>query len=194
MLVVIQVSAEGLYLPPVFSEPLLLSPPHTIISLPVQTAACLSLASGALIVLVTVQVSVAGTYLPPLLPVPPVASSPPQMTISLPVHTAVCSHRPTGGFATRVATQVLLAGSYSSATVQRTLSTEDDHFASGPYGRMIGSRGGCVYDAGSYPTIGGGIVSPAGVAVIWESVSAPNNHLASGPNGCMQIPCSGCIG
>ena len=94
MLVVIQVSAEGLYLPPVFSEPLLLSPPHTIISLPVQTAACLSLASGALIVLVTVQVSVAGTYLPPLLPVPPVASSPPQMTISVPVHTAVCSTVP----------------------------------------------------------------------------------------------------
>ena len=59
MLVAVQVSAEGLYLPPVFSAPLLLSPPHAINSSPVQTAACLSLASGALIVLVTVQVSVA---------------------------------------------------------------------------------------------------------------------------------------
>ena len=144
MLVAVQVSAEGLYLPPVFSEPLLLSPPHTIISLPVQTAACLSLASGALIVLVTVQVSVAGTYLPPLLPVPPVASSPPQTIISPPVHTAVCSHRPTGGFALRVATQVSLPGSYLHPTVQRTFSTEDDHFAASPHCRVKGSAMGAL--------------------------------------------------
>ena len=37
MLVAIQVSVLGLYLPPVFSSRLD-DPPHTIISLPVQTA------------------------------------------------------------------------------------------------------------------------------------------------------------
>ena len=50
----VQVSAEG-FLPPDSHS----YAAHAIISLPVQTAACLSLASGALIVLVTVQVSVA---------------------------------------------------------------------------------------------------------------------------------------
>jgi hypothetical protein len=39
-LVLVQLSLLGLYRPPVFKEPLLLSPPHTIISLPVQTDVC----------------------------------------------------------------------------------------------------------------------------------------------------------
>ena len=94
MLVDIQVSAAGLYLPPVFKSPFVLTQPDGIISLPVQTAACSLLASGALIVLVAAQVSVAGTYLPPLLASGAALTSPPQTTISMPVHTAVCPHRP----------------------------------------------------------------------------------------------------
>src|SRR2546422_405377 len=40
ILVGTQVSAEGLYRPPVFSQPQEPCPPQTIISLPVQTAVC----------------------------------------------------------------------------------------------------------------------------------------------------------
>jgi len=56
VLVVVQVSVLGLYLPPVFNPPLLPTPPQTMISLPVQTAVCSVRASGALVVLVGVQV------------------------------------------------------------------------------------------------------------------------------------------
>ena len=38
VLVAVQLSVLGLYLPPVLKEPLLLAPPQTIIWLPVQTA------------------------------------------------------------------------------------------------------------------------------------------------------------
>ena len=41
-------------------------PPHTIISLPVHTAACRIRLSGALVVLVTVQLSLLGLYFPPV--------------------------------------------------------------------------------------------------------------------------------
>jgi len=66
VLVVVQVSVLGLYLPPVFNRPLLPNPPQTIISLPIQTAVWKFRASGALVVLVVVQVSVLGLYLPPV--------------------------------------------------------------------------------------------------------------------------------
>ena len=47
MLVAVQLSVLGLYLPPVFSQTLTLpDPPQTIISLPVQTAVCTPRASG----------------------------------------------------------------------------------------------------------------------------------------------------
>jgi hypothetical protein len=67
MLVDVQLSVLGLYLPPVFSQLLTLpDPPQTIISLPVQTAVCSPRATGALVVLVAVQLSVPGLYLPPV--------------------------------------------------------------------------------------------------------------------------------
>ena len=56
VLVAVQVSVLGLYLPPVLKKMLLL-PPQTIISLPVHTAVCNSRAAGALVVLVGVHVS-----------------------------------------------------------------------------------------------------------------------------------------
>ena len=54
------------YLPPVLKTLTLLYPPQTIISPPVQTAACQKRASGAPLVLVAVQISVPGSYLPPV--------------------------------------------------------------------------------------------------------------------------------
>ena len=88
MLVAVQLSVLGLYLPPVFKwlGPLV-SPPQTIISLPVQTAVCKFRPPGALVVLVAVQLSVLGLYLPPVFKELPLY--PPQTIISLPVQTAV---------------------------------------------------------------------------------------------------------
>ena len=92
MLVTIQVSVLGLYLPPVFKKaplpPLLLYPPQTIISLPVHTAVWKYRALGALVLLVTIQVSVAGLYLPPLFK-SALPALPPHTIISLPVQIAV---------------------------------------------------------------------------------------------------------
>jgi hypothetical protein len=66
VLVPVQLSVMALYLPPVFND-CWLSPPQTIISLPVHTAVCHARASGALVVLVAVQLPVSGLYLPPVL-------------------------------------------------------------------------------------------------------------------------------
>jgi hypothetical protein len=66
VLVAVQLSAAGLYLPPVFKK-LPLNPPQTIISLPVQTAVWPDRALGALVMLVAVQLSVLGLYLAPVL-------------------------------------------------------------------------------------------------------------------------------
>jgi hypothetical protein len=90
VLVAVQLSVLGLYLPPVFSSKmLLLNPPQTIISLPLHTPEGLSRAKGALLVLVGVQLSVLGLYLAPVSKLPPLLSVPPHMIISVPVHTAV---------------------------------------------------------------------------------------------------------
>jgi hypothetical protein len=86
VLVAVQLSVMGLYLPPVLVTPFTKPPPQTIISLPVQTALCESRAAGGLIVLVAVQLSVLGLYRPPVLKGP---GPPPQTIISLPVQTAV---------------------------------------------------------------------------------------------------------
>src|SRR6188472_2893603 len=100
VLVAVQLSVLGSYLPPVFNS-LPSNPPHTIISLPVHTAVFHARPEGALTVLVAVQLSVMGLYLPPVLPLPA-----PQTIISLPVHTAVCSYRPVGALMVLVAAQL----------------------------------------------------------------------------------------
>jgi hypothetical protein len=89
MLVAVQLSVAGLYLPPVFKYIEKLDPPQTIISLPVHTAVCSFRPVGALVVLVAVQLSVPGLYLPPVFKGTKFSSSPPQTIISLPLHTAV---------------------------------------------------------------------------------------------------------
>jgi hypothetical protein len=66
VLVAVQLSVLGLYLPPVLKVVLKFSPPQTIISLPVHTAVGKIRALGAPLMLVAVQLSVLGLYLPPV--------------------------------------------------------------------------------------------------------------------------------
>ena len=67
MLVAVQLSVLGLYLPPMFRLPLSSSPPQTIISLASPHCRVAVLApAGALVVLVAVQLSLPGLYLPPV--------------------------------------------------------------------------------------------------------------------------------
>jgi hypothetical protein len=82
MLVSVQLSVTGSYLPPLLKR--LLSPfhpPQIIISLPVQTAVWPVLVVGALAVVVGVQVFVLGLYFPPVLKVRPMKLTPPQTII-----------------------------------------------------------------------------------------------------------------
>jgi hypothetical protein len=69
VLVAIQLSVSGLYLPPVLKSTTgqQNTPPQTIISAPVHTAECESRDEGALLRLVATQLSVVGLYLPPVL-------------------------------------------------------------------------------------------------------------------------------
>ena len=89
MLVPIQLSMLGSYLPPVFNSPLIPLPPQTIISLPVHTTVYEYRAVGALVVLVAVQLFVMGLYLPPVFNGLLLLLAPPQTIIWFPVHTAV---------------------------------------------------------------------------------------------------------
>ena len=86
MLVAVQLSVLGLYLPPVRGSPVPL--PQMIISLPVQIAVCNDRADGALVVLMGVQLSVLGLYLPPVFN-SPLSPTPPHTIISVPVQMAV---------------------------------------------------------------------------------------------------------
>ena len=65
ILVAVQLSMVGLYLPPVFKFVPSYTP-QTIISLPVHTALWLDRALGALVVLIAVQLSVPGLYRAPV--------------------------------------------------------------------------------------------------------------------------------
>ena len=105
VLVAVQLPVLGLYLPPVLRKSPLY-PPHTIISVPVQTAECRLRPTGALLMLVGVQLSVLGSYLPPVLKKVPGPVSPPQTIISVPVQTLVTRYRPSGALVSVVAVQV----------------------------------------------------------------------------------------
>ena len=66
VLVALQVSAPGLYLPPLLKIVGGFHPPQTIISLPVHTAECWNRPLGTLVMLVAFQLSVPGLYFPPV--------------------------------------------------------------------------------------------------------------------------------
>ena len=105
MLVAVQLSVLGSYLPPVLNGAPGALPPQTIISLPVQTAETLSRGEGALVVLVALQLSVLGLYLPPVFNwVVPL--NPHQTIISVPVQTAACERRALGALVSVVGVHV----------------------------------------------------------------------------------------
>jgi hypothetical protein len=92
------------------------------------------------------------------------------------------------------------AGIVSPATVKlatglKTFSpAPDDHLTAAPHSRMLysGIRG--VSGAGGNPTVGGGIVPPAGVhASAVEIHTAPDDHFATGPYCRVGDPASGRI-
>ena len=60
-------------------------------------------------------------------------------------------------------------------------SAPDDHFTAGPDRRVTASGSGRVGGAGGCPTVGAGIVSPAGVQKA-AVTSAPDDHFAAGPH------------
>src|SRR5436189_31408 len=66
VLVNVQLSVLGLYLPPVFKKLLIPSPPQAIIALPVQTAVGMDRRPGALVLLVAGQLATGGWSLPPV--------------------------------------------------------------------------------------------------------------------------------
>jgi len=66
VLVAVQLSASGVYLPPVSKSSKPVVPPQTSISLLVHTAVWESRAAGALVVVVAIQLSVPELYLPPV--------------------------------------------------------------------------------------------------------------------------------
>ena len=89
MLVAVQLSVLGLYLPPVFkSASADQSAPDDHFTAGPDCRVNAIGAAGALVVLVAVQLSVLGLYLPPVFKRPEY-HHPPQTIISLPVQTAV---------------------------------------------------------------------------------------------------------
>ena len=159
---VVQPSMPGLYLPPVLKYVGDASPPHTIISLPVQTAVWSYRAVGALAVLVAGQLSVPGLYLPPVLKkLPNQLSSPDDHFTPGPDCSGTKSARGRIGQAGGCPT--IRAGIVSPARVQNEdaiNSAPDDHFTARPHRSMQGSGICRVGRAGRCPTVGAGIVSP----------------------------------
>src|SRR6478672_10745850 len=74
--------------------------------------------------------------------------------------------------------------------VRGVLSAPHDHFAASPYCRGTTSCGWRVGGAGSCPSIGAGIVSPASVV----NGSAPDNHFAASPYRRVTGSCGWCVG
>ena len=158
MLVGVQLSVLGLYLPPVFVSPESgLKPPQTIISLPVHTAVCSTRSSGALVVLVAVQLSVAGI----------VSAAGVQITAKIVAapnnHFSASPHRrvtPSGrggiSGASRgpsVGDRVVPPAAVKPSNWVVMKAAPDDHFAACPHCRMLNSGSGGVSGARSCPGI-----------------------------------------
>src|SRR5207248_10560833 len=67
-------------------------------------------------------------------------------------------------------------------------SAPHDHFTAGPYCHVIAARTGRIGGAGGCPTVGAGVVSPAGVQIA-AAISAPDDHFTASPHCC--VLCSG---
>src|SRR5207237_928424 len=67
----------------------------------------------------------------------------------------------------------------------------NDHFTAGPHCRVMASGERRV--AGSYPTIGSRIVSPADVRIA-AMIATPDDHLTATPHCRVKLSAGGCIG
>ena len=140
LLVALQLSMPGSYLPPPFAGMETPRPPQTIISLPVHTDASCARCSGAPVMLVAVQLSVSGLYRPPVFSRLPL--SPPQTIISLVVlaHTGRAKCAPRGRICNGCCCPTARAEVVAPAGVEIVAavpSAPKDHFAAGPYCRVI---------------------------------------------------------
>src|SRR5207244_2210117 len=72
-------------------------------------------------------------------------------------------------------------------------SAPDDHFTASPGCRVRVSGSGRVEGAGSHPTVGAGIISPASVQIT-AVISAPDDHFIAGPHRSVNLPASGRVG
>ena len=136
-----------------------------------------------------VQLSVPGLYLPAGVQVSEVGRSAPDDHFAAGPHCRV-SHRPAGALVVLVAVQLSVLGLYLPAGVQiaaAVISAPDDHFAAGPHCRVSSSASGRAGGAGGCPTVGAGIVSPAGVQKL-PSKSTPDDHFAAGPHCRVTTP------
>ena len=121
LLVALQLSIKGLYLPPI--------PPQTIISVPVHTA-LEAPGGGPVAGLVSVQLSVTGLYLPPSLSdmgVLPEIVIPPHRIISLPVQTIAGEERRKGALIVVVTRQLSVTGSYLPPVAKGKLPAPPPH-------------------------------------------------------------------
>src|SRR5204862_1923882 len=71
------------------------------------------------------------------------------------------------------------------------IAAPEDHCAAGPHCRVNCSRSGRVVSGGGCPTVGIGIISPAGVQIAAVANSAPDDHFAAGPYCCGKCSASG---
>src|SRR5207244_2525421 len=72
-------------------------------------------------------------------------------------------------------------------------SAPDDHFSASPHCRVRVSASGRVEGAGSHPTVGAGIISPAGVQIT-AVISAPDDHFIASPHRSVNFPGIGRVG
>ena len=158
-------------------------PPQTIISLPVQHCRVPSRAAGALVVLVAVQLSVLGSYLPPVFKFVEPLTLRPRRSFRCQSRLPCDRSRAAGALVVLVAVQLSVLGLYLPPVLNSVppSSAPDDHFTAGPDCRVPASGRGRIGGAGGRPTIGAGIVSPAGVQCACHC-TAPDDHFTAGPD------------
>ena len=128
---------------------------------------CDSRPEGALVVLVAVQLSVLGLYLPPVFKCRWYHHIHPRRSFHCRSRLPCDRYRPAGALVVLVAVQLSVLGLYLPPVFNSCrviISAPDDHFTAGPDCRVNLGRGR-VGGAGGCPTIGAGIVSPAGVRI-----------------------------
>ena len=171
VLVAVQLSVPGLYLPPVFSSVKIPAAPDDHFTASPHRRVIVS-AMGALVVLVAVQLSVLGLYLPPVFEAVVSISSTPDDHFTASPHCRVILLGQSGALVVVVAVQVSVLGLYLPPVFKglTVTSTPDDHFTTSPNCRVTTSGGRRVGRGSGRPAIRAGIVSPAGVEGVDPSV------------------------